>query len=261
MRRAHLLIAATAVLCTLPPALPAAAAKPDHRVRERVSRILLAYGGWGRLVAVRAYRLEGEVFSAMRHEAVPTTRVFARPDRLKTLIDYPGGIEARILDGRRGWRMTHGAPLQEAAGPMLLSMELQAARSAIPWILAERESVVRLIEPRVENGVKLPGLEIPLREGLVLRVWTNPVTQLVEVSEGALRTAGAFAHFANYYSDFREVNGVKFPFREENFASGTQTGVTTVERVIVNPPISPGEFTPPAPPDSAATRPRGRVRG
>lgn len=255
MRHASILIAALALLATP----PAPAAPPADGVHQRVSRILLGYGGWGRLAPVKAYRVEGEVFSGMRHEAVPTTRVFARPDRFKTMIDYPEGIEARILDGDEGWRMAHGRPLAEAEGPMLLSMALQAARAGIPWILAERESAARVIEPRAENGVKLPGLEIPLGEGLVLRVWTNPVTHLVEVSEGALRTPGAFATFENYYSDFREVDGVMFPFHEENFASGTQTGVTTVRRVIVNPPLAPGEFRPPVPPDSAGRRPRGRT--
>lgn len=104
-------------------------------------------------------------------------------------------------------------------------------------------------------------LGLPLGEGLVLRVWTNPVTHLVEVSEGALRTPGAFATFENYYSDFRKVSGVKFPFHEENFASGTQTVVTTVQRVIVNPPLASGEFRPPVPPASAGSQPHSQTRG
>lgn len=257
MKRAPLVLAALTLLA----AAPAPAAPPDDGVHQRVSRILLAYGGRAKLSPVRAYRVEGELFSAMRHEAVPTTRVFARPDRFKTLIDYPGGVEARIVDGRRGWGMTSGGPLKEVTGPMLLSMVLQAARCDLPWILEERESSARVIEPRTENGVKLEGLELPLGEGLVLRVWANPRTNLVEVSQGALRTPEAFAYFETFYSDFREVNGLMFPFHEENFASGVQTGVTTVTRVVVNPRLSPTEFQPPATPDSSASRPRARTRG
>lgn len=259
MRRAAPFVAL--VLAVLPAAGAAPAAPRADGVHERVSRILLAYGGWGRLAPVRSYRLEGELFSAMRHSSSPTTRVFARPNQFKSLIDYEGGVEARILDGARGWRMVSGGPLQEVEGPMLLAMALQSARCGLPWILAERESAARIIEPREEHGVKLPGLELPLGEGLVLRVWTNPRTHLIEVSQGALRSAGAFTYFENFYSDFREVNGVRFPFHEENFASGVQTGVTDVKRVIVNPPLSPTEFRPPALPDSASSRPPDRSRG
>lgn len=255
---AALLVAAALAL----PATPSPAApKADPKVRARIARILEAYGGRAKLEAVKAYRIEGTVFSAMRHEEVPTTRVFARPDRFKALIDYPEGIEARIVDGRRGWRMNHGAPLREAEGPMLLAMELQAARCDLPWLLAERGAEAHEIESRREDGETLPGLEMVLREGLVLRVWTHPRTHLVLVSQGALRTGGAFTHFENYFSDFRDVEGVKFPFREENFASGAQTGVTTVTRVIVNPKLGPAEFRPPAMPDSLAGAPRERSRG
>jgi len=256
------LLLALALAALALPAPPAAAApKADPKVHARVARILEAYGGRAKLEAVKAWRIEGTLFSAMRHAEVPTTRVFARPDRFKSLIDYPEGIEARIVDGRRGWRMNHGAPLVEAEGPMLLAMELQAARSNLPWLLAEREADAREIEPRREDGETLPGLEIALREGLVLRVWTHPRTHLVLVSQGALRTGGAFTSFENFFSDFREVEGVKFAFHEENFASGAMTGVTTVTRVVVNPRLGPAEFRPPSPPDSLAARPRERTRG
>ncbi len=253
------LIAAAAL--ALPATPSPAAPKADPKVRARIARILEAYGGRAKLEAVKAYRIEGTVFSTMRHEEVPTTRVFARPDRFKSLLDYPEGIEARIVDGRRGWRMNHGAPLREAEGPMLLAMELQAARSDLPWLLAEREADAREIESRREDGETLPGLEIVLREGLVLRVWTHPRTHLVLVSQGSLRTGGAFTQFENYFSDFRDVDGVKFPFREENFASGAQTGVTTVKRVALNPKLGPAEFRPPAMPDSLAGAPRERSHG
>lgn len=253
------LIAAAALALSASPS--PAATKADPQARARIARVLEAYGGREKLEAVKAYRLEGTLFSAMRHAEVPTTRVFARPDRFKSLIDYPEGIEARIVDGHRGWRMSHGAPLVEAEGPMLLAMELQAARSDLPWLLAERQADARVIEPRREDGESLPGLEFALGEGLVLRVWTHPRTHLVVVSQGALRTGGAFTHFENYFSDYRDVEGVKFAFREENFASGAQTGITTVTRIVVNPKLGPAEFRPPTRPDSLAARPRERTNG
>lgn len=245
MRSRIAVFAALALLA----AVPALAARPET-VHERVSQVLNAYGGWGRLAPIRAYRIEGELFSAMRHATVPTTRVFARPDRFKTLIDYPGGLEARLVDGVHGWRTEHGSALSEVTGPMFLSMVLQAARCNVPWILAERESSARMIAPLEKDGLRLPGLEIPLGEGLVFRAWTNPLTHLVVVSQGELRSGNVATHFETYYSDFRGVGGVKFAFHEENFASGVQTGVTTVKRVVVNPPLAPTEFQPPALPDS-----------
>jgi hypothetical protein len=254
-------LAVLAVLATIAllAAAPAGAGGPGS-VHERVAEVLRAYGGWDKLAPVRDYRGEGDLFSPMRNLTVPTTRVFARPDRLKTLMDYPGALEARLVDGAHGWRTEHGAGFTEVTGPMYMAMALQAARCDLPWILAERESLARILEPREQDGVKLPGLEIPLGEGLVLRAWMDPATHLVTVSQGTLVSGPMATQFETRYSDYREVNGVKFAFHEENFASGTQTGVTTVKRVVVNPPLSPTEFAPPAPPDSTG-KPTGHSQG
>lgn len=249
MLRAMHIARAAALVLLLALAAPARAGRPET-VHDRVSQVLAAYGGWGRLAPVRAYRVEGDFFSAMRHSTVPTTRVFARPDRFKTLIDYPDHLEARLVDGARGWRTEPGGGLAEVQGPMRMAMVLQAARCDVPWILAERESLARFIEPLEREGVLLQGLEIPLGDGLVFRAWTDPVTHLVKVSQGALVDGRMATHFETYYSDFRDVNGLKFAFREENFASGTQTGITLVKRVVLNPPLAPAEFTPPSLPDS-----------
>ena len=255
MRRTFASLALFALLA----AAPALAGSADD-AHKLISQVLKAYGGWNKLAPVQAYRLEGEMFSPMRHATVPTTRVFARPDRLKALIDYPGALEARLVDGPRGWRTEHGGGLAEVTGPMYLAMVLQAARCNLPWILAERESLARVIEPREQDGVKLPGLEIPLAEGITLRAWVNPKTHLVVVSQGALASGEMTMQFETRYSDYREVSGVKFAFHEESFASGTQTGITTVKQVIVNPPLSPTEFVAPALPDSAR-KPQGHTEG
>lgn len=52
-------------------------------------------------------------------------------------------------------------------------------------------------------------------------------------------------HFETVYADFRAVDGVTFAFREENFASGRQTGLTTITKVVVDPPLRANEFQPP----------------
>ena len=86
-------------------------AAPDSRVREVIDRVTAAYGGRKALDRVRAYRVEGSVFSTMRHSDAPTIRVFARPAQLKVLIDYPGRAdELAILDRMAGLDATTDLP-------------------------------------------------------------------------------------------------------------------------------------------------------
>lgn len=232
-------------LLALAPAAPAARAAAPLEARTWVERVVQAYGGWERLRTVQGYRLEGSLFALQRHESARTIRIYARPDRLKVLIEYPDGHEARLFDGRRSWRAAGGGGFEPSSGPMHQATVLQAARAAIPWILRERVADARLVAPLEHGGARLPGIEIALGDGLLLRAYADPVTWRVRVSQGLLTRGSMPMRFETFYGDWRKVNGVVFAFREESWASGVQTGITTVERFRVNPPMGKDEFSPP----------------
>ncbi|MCC6650250.1 MAG: hypothetical protein IT348_03780 [Candidatus Eisenbacteria bacterium] len=245
------LLAAILLLVSAAPAR-AADGKPAPPGRagiaELIERVTDAYGGRAALDSVQSYRAEGLLLSVMRHSESPTIRVFARPDRFKVFIDYEGGAEARIVDGRQGWRNEPGGPLAPATGPMYSAMVLQAARIGVPWILYERADEATWTDSLTQDGVRCPGIEIPLSVNLWLRAWVSPVTGLVVRSQGLMSHGGMSTHFETVYSDHRKVGRVKFAFREENFASGQQTGVTSVRYLVPNVRLRPDEFSPPGAP-------------
>ena len=261
MRHLALLMGCAALL-----ALPAPAAGDSLDVRAFVDGVRHAYGGREALARVKAYRMEGSVFSEMRHEDAPTVRIFARPDRFKSLVEYEGGAEARVVSGDSVWRNSPGGPLEAADGPMRSASLLQAARAGLPWTIAEHAASARLLpgepvpvpyEIQVDGSpTRLVALEITLQGGLVLRAWADS-TGLVRVSQG-LMTRGAMAtHFETVYDDFHTVSGVTFAYHETNWASGVMTGETRIIRVIVNPELRADEFRPAAPPDSLRRRRNG----
>ena len=208
-----------------------------------IERVIQEYGGRAALDRVQAYRAEGNVVAAIQGRKGPTVRLFARPNRLRVEIHYPDAPETRIAIGSLGWR-GKGSSIQPATGPMLDAMLLQAARAAVPWILADRAGEARSTAPRQENGHLLQGVEIAIADSLMLRVWVDPSSGRVVHSQGALERGPMHTTFETSYSDFRTVDGVLFPFREENFAGGQPTGTTTFEKVIWNPPVHDADFGP-----------------
>ena len=50
--------------------------------------------------------------------------------------------------------------------------------------------------------------------------------------------------FETRYSDFREVEGVLFAHVEQNYTGGRHTATTAIEKIVVNPELSEGEFRP-----------------
>lgn len=185
-----------------------------------VGRIIQAYGGKAALRRARVVRQIGTL-ETMRGLA-KTGRYFAAPDRLRVEIEYPqGGGEVRVLDGARSFR--NGEPV---SGPPREAMILQAARLALPGLLLQRK-LVDLGEVRRE-GKRLRAIGVPLDDGLSLAIAVDPKSGLILRSEGQLPEG---VRFATVYSGFRKVNGVLFAFREENFASGQQTGETRLQQI------------------------------
>ena len=224
-------------LSVLGPGTSAAAPKVD----ALVDAVVDAYGGKAALARVRGYRMEGSVSSVMRGTG-PLVRTFARPDRLRTVLDYPGHRETRILDGARGWRSDPGGAMLAVDSFLLSSMTLQAARANLPWLLDERRDTLVALPPM--DGGKTQGLEIALGPGLALTVYVETATGRIVRSSAVLATPALKTNFATDYGDFRSVDGVLFPFRESNFASNQSTGETVITTVVVNPPLTDADFKP-----------------
>lgn len=235
-----LLFAACLGVAAVPPPL-LAAGPAVQRPDVLIDSVLAAYGGTAALAKVAGYRMEGTVASRMSGSGA-MVRSFARPDRLKITLDYPGRPEVRILDGRSGWRSDGAGNLAAATGFLLTSMVLQSARADLPWLLDERRSKVRLLGP-LEGG-RLQGLELRLGDGLTLTVHVDAATKRIVRSAGVLEAPGMNTNFATDYSDFRTVDGILFAFKEANFASNQSTGTTVITRIVVNPPLTDRDFRP-----------------
>jgi hypothetical protein len=238
MKHALSLGAATAaLLLLLAPAVPA------EEPAALVDGVLAAYGGWPALSSVKAYRMTGTVLPGHSRPPAPVVRTLVRPDRLPVVLGYADGRELRVLDGSRGWRGDAKLGTADVQGPMLDSMALQLARASLPWILAERRADLRSCEPGRMTGTEMPCLELALAEGLRLQAYVDPASHRVVRCITHLSRGGMTTNFDTRFSDFRPVDGVVFAFREENYAGGTHTASTAIEKVALNPAGTEAEFT------------------
>ncbi len=209
-----------------------------------IDSVLKAYGGKKKLAEIAGYRVKGKVYALLSNKKASTTRTFSRPDRLRVVINYPGTSEIRILDGEKGWRSDKHENLYSVKDFQLGSMVLQASRANIPWILEEMQDQAKLIAPAKQGEKELTGLEFTIGNGMSLRIYIDPETSLVAQSRSFLNTTKMKTYFKTVYSDYREVDGIPFPFKEENFASGFRTGITLIKEVIFNPELDDNEFRP-----------------
>ena len=184
---------------------------------DLVDDVIKAYGGAEAWAKVKSFRQSGTVASPMRPAPGQVTRIWTRPDKLTFEVVYPSGKETRIVDGDHGTQ--NG---KEASGMGLAAMRLQAARLAIPALLLDHRADVKTSDHVLEVAIA-PGLTVTME----VDAKTNRVVRSVGKGEGI--------EFATTYADFKSVDGLLFPFSEENFANGTKTATTTLAKIEINP--------------------------
>jgi hypothetical protein len=212
-------------------AAPAAAQTPDPT--DVVDQVIAAYGGRDALERIEAVRLEGTIVTHPGEAHGSFIRIGQGRDTLKVLLHYPNRVEIRIVDGEEGYNGSTPGSLTPAGGPMLAAMQLQAARSWVPWVLDE-------LRDRLEMERGSPDLMVlagDLKPGLRLRFFVEGASHHVLRTESVMSMASMSMVFATDYGDFREVEGILVPFREESFASGTHTASLVVNEAIPNPPL------------------------
>jgi hypothetical protein len=229
-------LAAVSLTLAAAPAAPA-----NGEVAALVQRCAAAYGGKAGIAKAARSRAAGSVTSVILHpgEAGRFVRAYERPGRLRVEIAYGGAPpEVRVLDGRKGWR--NG---EDATGPRLDAMILQAARLDLPALLQASPGRVRDGGRAEVGGKKVRLLTIEPAPGLLVEAAVDPATGRILRSRGA-STGDMPLEFVTTYSEFKSIQGVLVPMREENWANGKSTGVTKLDAVTFPKAFPAGTFRP-----------------
>ena len=205
-------------------------AAQDAELARVIDAVLDAYGGVERLRGVEAIRQEGQIRTSSGGHGI-VVRISRGGTALSSLVHYQDRVELRILEDGSGWRGSTPATLEAVQGPLLVSMEMQAARILAPWFLDSHRNEVR----RLPDEEDLLVLSIGLGEGRELRLWIDPAVHHIVRSTSLMDMGPMTLTFTSRYDDFRLVDGVLIPHAEENSAQGTPTSSVQLGRVLVNP--------------------------
>jgi hypothetical protein len=235
--------------------LAQAAATPS--ADQILDRYIQALGGSERLAALTSFAAQGtyEGFDT-ELEKVPID-VFAKaPGQRTTIVHTLRGDSTRTFDGRAGWIAGPGkpVPLLTLTGKDLDGLKLDAELSfptgikqaLARWRTGFPKAAIESREVQIIQGTGAGGSRVKLffdkQSGLLVRV-----VRYTETAVGVVPTQ-------TDYSDYREVAGVKMPFRwTVTWTDGQST--TELSAVEPNVRIDAAKFAEPAP---AAPKPAAR---
>ena len=222
---------------------------PDNRtsVDAVFQKYLQALGGPERVAALKAYVARGTFsgFTTSGNE-YPIEIVARAPAQRAQVVRVPEGDAVRTYDGRTAWAAERWSPvpLMMLTGGNLEGARLEAMTSFPAGI---RPSFTQWLA----TGTEIDGRPVHLLQGM--NVDQLPVNFYFDESTGLLvrmvrwnRTAVGTVPAQVDYDDYRDVAGVKLPFRiVVTWTDGQNT--ITLNDVQPNAPIEAGRFSRPAP--------------
>lgn len=226
--------------------LSTAAVSSAQTAADLIAKNLAARGGVEKIKAITSLRITRTVGTPFSNITVVMLR--QRPNQLRIEQTPPGRpTTSRIISAAGAWDET---PQGWTARPAPVAAELLELDGDFDGFLIDYEQKghrAEYIGLEPAGGKPAHHLKFTLKSGAERHVYLDPATFLER------RHTGRFTLPNNQkvdvildFSDWRDVNGVKFPFAidEDRDAMG-QTYAIYVESIEVNIPIEAATFTPP----------------
>jgi outer membrane lipoprotein-sorting protein len=223
---------------------------------EIVKKVLDARGGVQKIKAVQSERVSGHVSFAQGMEGTFVVEL-KRPLKMRVEITVEGQKIIRVYDGKSsGWMVN---PFVENKGVEPLPSE------DLKNISDESDFDGPLVDYKSKgNEIELAGkemlddkpvyrLKLTNKNGDVRSYFFDASLFLLLKWEGVRKSGDQEVPWESFFSDFHEVQGLKYPFRIDQGSPGTQIKQTlTAEKIEIDPQIDDSRFSKPVPAEAPA---------
>jgi len=250
MLRKLSLVTAIAVLVT--PALLA------QTVDEIIAKNVQARGGMDKIKSVQTVRSTGTMTMGPGMEA-PGLMIQKRPDMARIEFTLQGMTAIQAYDGKDAWQIM---PFTGKKDPEAMSADDKKdleENADIDGPLVDYKSKgnkVELLGKEKLEGTDAYKLKVTLKNGDVITMYLD-ADSFLEIKEELKRNVrGSEQEVEAVLGDYKEVNGVMFPFAMENGIKGSQQKQKiTISKIELNTPVDDSLFKMPAVPAAPAAKP------
>ncbi len=226
---------------------------------EIVKKALDARGGVEKIKAVQSERVTGHISFSQGVEGSFVVEL-KRPQKMHVEISIEGQKIVRVYDGKStGWMVNPFAENKEAQP--LSSEDLKD-------ISDESDFDGPLVDYKAKgNQIELAGqeklddrpvyrLKLTNKNGEIRFYFFDASSFLLLKWEGIRKTGDQELPWESFFSEFHEVQGLKYPYRIEQGSPGSEMRQTlTAEKIEIDPPIDDSRFAKPQSPAPPADPP------
>jgi zinc protease len=206
--------------------------------KQLLQRAQQAMGGAEKLAAVKdaTYSADIALEAAAGGIKIKQVNMYMAPGALRQEQDLPFGKVIAYTDGKTGWLST---PQGEQPMPAEVLKQAQGEIFHEPFalMLSDRDPS-RTVNAIGENAVEVAN------GGLSVRIEFDPATGLpARETYADIGSGGAPAETTEIYSDWREVAGIKLPFKAIQLENGMKMLEVTVSEYKINSGLNAAELS------------------
>ncbi len=223
-------------------AVPEATPESLAKGREFFAKAVAAAGDPEKIKAIRNVRMEGELTQStpMGEMTMAAEIVSVYPDKVLFALDTPGGKMNMVINGAKAViQMPQGSmPLPEAQRKSI--MENFGRDLYYVWQNAERYQF-QALGVQEFAGREAFGLLVTA-PGVSYHLFLDPQTMLPSGMSYQTLTQEGPGTVEERVSDYREVDGIRMPFKSESYAKDKRVSAQTVKMIQVNAEVSDDLF-------------------
>ena len=218
---------------------------------EIVAKVFAARGGLDKIRGVKSQRVSGKI--TFGDVSGPFVVELKRPLKMHMQLTVQNLTMVRVYDGKSaGWANN---PFAGKMNPDAMSEEELkniTEESDFDGPLVDYKQKGNQVELRGKDKVKDKDawrLKLTTKNGDVRQYLFDADSFHLLKWEGQRKYEGKEFPVESYFSDYRDVDGLKYAFEIDSGASATDiTQKISIEKIELNPEINDAEFTKPAPP-------------
>ncbi len=215
----------------------------SQTVDEIIAKNLQSKGGVEKLKAVKSIKMIGKAVA--QGIEMPMVLYLKRPNLSRTEVDFQGQKIITIFDGEKAWMinpfMGSGEPM-EVTGPQAESAKEQSEFDS-PFIdYKEKGTKIELIGKEEVEGTPAYKLKVTTKEGKERFLYLDIDSCLEIKAESTVDFQGNPLMVSVVFSDYKEVDGLKFAFSMQT-SGGPGGGAQIIfEAIEINPELDDSLF-------------------
>lgn len=210
-----------------------------------VNKHLQAMGGLDKIKAVKSLRMTGKMVMGQGMEA-PMTIETSRPNKLRVEFTFQGMVGVQAFDGAKGWAvmpfMGKTEP-EELPAEQVEQMKEQADIDGPLVDYKDKGSTLEYLGKGDLEGTPVEKLKLTKKNGDVVTYFIDAESYLVLKQAAKISMMGQQVEGETILGDYKQVDGITFPFSMESKPIGAPSGmVMSFEKIEVNPEFAAGRF-------------------